>query len=118
MITHVIVTVLDMEFLPPGEDKIAPRGLSAFQLVRYTLLKTRSLRKVRYALFDAIYSMLLTTAAQVVNRLRGRSAPTRQRVLTLIAQFAGLFLILCYEAVRHSSPNFFDISEGRKGDKK
>lgn len=107
MLMHTLVTVLDTDFLPEEEEE-DKEDFEAYERslclsIRYKLLKARILRKLRYALFHAVHSMLGTDGHESsISRGQRRSSPTRQRILWLIGVFTGLFLVLCYEAVRLS----------------
>lgn len=87
--------------MPPEASDAPPPGLLGLKKLRHTLLRTKLLRRVRYAFFQTAFSMVAHEPGRNPRPQRLRSVSTRQRTLQLMALLTGLFLTLTYESVSH-----------------
>lgn len=98
IILHTFVMLFDLNFMP--SEQAEPRDATLLGKLRHRLLHTRLLRRVRFAFFETMFTMVGAESGRNSRRTRSRSSPTRQRLLKLIAVLMGLFLTLVYESVR------------------
>lgn len=93
VILHVFVTLFDRNFVPTNEAYERPAGLSRLQKLRYALMKTGLLRRIRYAFFVTTFG--LVGHVNDTPEAPGRQRPTTlQRMLVLFAILLGTFLVL------------------------
>jgi hypothetical protein len=104
MLLLLFAIMSDRNFEPPEASDEAPQGLTRLQRIRHMLLRTKFIRRARYAFFTTAMGMVGHVDNEVCGPNPGQrhqywKASTRQRFLILLALLFGLFLTLTYEAV-------------------
>jgi hypothetical protein len=106
----MFVIMFDRIFSPPKASDEAPKGRARLQQIRHTLLRTKLLRRARYAFFKTAMGMVghvenEGSGPKLGQRHQYWKPSTRQHFLILLALLFSLVLTLTYEAVccRHYS---------------
>lgn len=93
IILLIFVHQFDREFAATNMENMPPSDISQFERFRWTLMKTKLLRRIRLGFFSTAFSMIghVSPGEDTARRRQHKSPSTRQKTISLVGNLMGLF---------------------------